>query len=174
MRNIVMENDPDWEGIPQKLKEILTTRFIENRSFFYGFSDTMKNNPVEGQMLLDAIEDGDNVIGQTNFHEKDQIEKFIHVMKDFMRKKKHINFYTVLSEEIYGTMEEAFARWLRRPNAINTPAAVEKIAYKAAMNELLKQCLEYHKLYRMVSADPEDDKLLTYEGMLLTAPAQSA
>jgi hypothetical protein len=174
MRNIIIENELDFEGIPEELKEILTTRFLENRIFFYNFSAVASEMSPETELFFDNIECGDNLIGQTRFREVDAIEKFIPVLKYFMRKNKRLNLFIYLDEKVYGSIEEAFAKYISRRHAYVTPAAVNKREYKVAINELFQNCIAYHQIYRMRSSDPEDDILVRYENLPLTAPAKSA
>lgn len=169
-KNIIMENDPNYEGIPKILKGILRTRFLEGREFWFSISDKMRTN--EGNIMgqLAQLPSGTNIIGQTNFHEEDTIEKFIHMMTFFMRNGHSINFYTVLEEQVYGTMEEAFGKYIARNEAFVTPPENNPREYKELLNHMLMTGLSYHKIYRMVSDDPEDDKLITYEACVLAIP----
>jgi hypothetical protein len=177
MKNIIFENDPDFSGIPPQLREILATRFTENREYWYGFSDRFRADPQAAMVMLAEIPSGTNIIGQTNFHEEDQLERFTRIMQFFMEKGLKMNFYTVLEEQVFGTIEEAFGKYISRNEAFFTPLGYDKKQYKQFVNHMLLTVLEYHNMYRMVSVNPSDDRKVTYENCVLaahTAPAMSA
>lgn len=167
MKNYVLENDPTIDGIPERLKRILRSRFTENRQYWFSFSDKFKREPKVATAMLGSIESGSNLIGQTNFHEEDQIETFvIGVMALLMRRGVKANFYIVLEQEVFGTIEEAFGKYLTRNEAYHTPEKVNPREYKEMLNDTLMTVLDYHKLYSMVSANAEEDVQVLYENCL--------
>lgn len=169
-KNIIMENDPDYEGIPDILKGILKTRFLEGREFWFNISNRMRINENDIMGQLAHLPSGTSIIGQTNFHEEDTLEKFVHMMTFFMRFQHSINFYTVLEEQVFGTIEEVFGKYIARNTAYVTPAGQNEREYKEYLNHMLMVTMAYHKMYRMVSDDPEDDRIITYENCVLAIP----
>lgn len=165
-RNFIVENDLTWEGIPVELRDILETRFTENRVFRYGLSDDMKKDPEKITQFLSDIKDGDSMIGQTNFHDEDQVEKIVFILIMLMKTGKHIHMYISLQEEVYGTLEDVLWTYYIRPTAFKTPSGFNELAYKEGINGDIHKILLYHEVWRIRSSNSTDDQRLTIRGVL--------
>ena len=173
-RNFIMENDPNWEGIPKELKAILARRFTDNRVYMYGVSENIKKDPSFLIRLLNDIQTGDTMIGQTNFHEDDQVEKLTLMLVQLMKMSKRIKCYFVLDTEVYGTMEAALGKYIARPVAFDTPEGYDRHTYKQMVNAFLKDALDWHDIYSMMSADPIEDVRMEWIDVIMAAPSMAS
>lgn len=171
MRSFILENDPSEEFIPKELREILKSRFIENRHYVFKASEILSDG-LYG--FITKLQNGDNVIGQTNFHEENQIEAMAFMLIECMKLRTQLNVYIVLDREKFESLDDAFRKYIEMPEPFHTPAGWRPQRYKTYLNEQIGKMLEFHGIYRMVSDDPEDDKKLTLMTMGITAPAAAS
>lgn len=171
MRSFILENDPSEEFIPQPLRDILKTRFLDNRHYVFNASQVFAGSLYRFITKLDQF---DNLVGQTNFHKENQIEAMAYMLIECMKLRTKLNVYIVLDEEKYGSLDEAFKKYLDMPEPFHTPAGWRPERYKSYLNEQIGKMLDFHCVLRMVSDDPEDDKRLTLVTMGIVAPAQAS
>lgn len=119
---------------------------------------------------------GDNIVGQTNFHEDDQIETILNMMINFMHMGRRVNFYAILDKDVFDSVEAAFAYYVIRERAFHTPLNKDPYEYKVYMNHMLLTCLEYHNFCQIMSLCADDDRRIVYENVVEMAikPAESA
>lgn len=171
MRSFILENDPSEEFIPKELREILKHRFIENRNYVFRASEVLAESLFG---FITKLKNGDNLVGQTNFHEENQIEAMAYMLIECMKLRTKVNVYLILDEEKFGSLEDAFRKYIDMPEPFHTPEGWRPSRYKAFLNEQIGKMLDFHCVFRMVSDDPEDDKKLTLMTMGITAPAAAS
>lgn len=155
MHNYILENDPSEEFLPKELKQILETRFTENRIYIFSAYKEMKRTPYA---FVDKLRTGDSIIGQTNYHNEDQIERLFKLLIELMMKGVAINVYIFLIEEKFSNLEEAFNAYLRLPYAFNQDTACKPEKYKAMLNDNIEKATAFHCMYRIYNGNPMVDK----------------
>lgn len=170
-RTFILENDPSEEFIPEPLRGILKTRFIENRHYIFNASQVFSES-LYG--FITKLNMEDNLVGQTNFHEENQIEAMAYMLIECMKLRIKLNVYVVLDEEKYGSLDEAFRKYIEMKEPFHTPSGWRPERYKSYLNDQIGKMLDFHCVFRMVSDDPEDDKRLTLTTMGIVAPAAAS
>lgn len=169
-KHYIIENGKSKTEMPKRLIHILKYRFKVGRIYWFGVSEDFKRDPEGSLKRMLSFNTGDSMIGQTNFHEEDQLERMILVMERLMLMNIRLNFYTILSEEKFGTMADAFKKYLKRdmPYYLIPDADEDTNKYhKHALNRALIKVVKYHYMYRVISTRPADDQRLLLDERLI-------
>jgi hypothetical protein len=159
---LILENDP--HEVPPTLRHLLDTRFKGDHEIIFNFSEKGKNDPEFLLNKLLALQEGDSIVGETNLHEDDQIEKVMMVLGQLMAKGVRVKFSTVFQHEVYGSMADAFNVYQGKETCHHTPEGMEPLCWKTRFNEIIHKVINFHQLSTVSSENPDEDLLLVSNG----------
>jgi hypothetical protein len=152
MKNLILENDNEFDGIPDKLSSILETQFLENREFWFSFRTAFYPKEREETMKRFAsLESGDNIICQTVFDGWMQLELVVELLIKLKEMGKKINFYIVipdLKENIQDYFDEYESELTPNTEEYNDSPSLRK-EFKKQMDQKMVEVLDYHSIYNL-------------------------
>lgn len=149
--NLVIENDPTWEGIPQMLKDILEVQFQENRRIIYSMSEKLVKNKDEVMEQVLSIPAGSNIIGETNFHEDDTLEKMTLLLYALFKKGIRVNVYCILGNDKYVDLRTAIDKYLALLESFGEQPGLSKKVWKDRLNVMFREVTQYHNVIWMMT-----------------------
>ena len=98
MKNLILENDNEQDGIPKRLQSILDKgMFAEDQEFWFGFKIAFYPENRESTMKrFMTLEDGGNIICQTVFLGWMQLELVIKLLIKLKEAGKKVNFHILV------------------------------------------------------------------------------
>lgn len=156
MKNLILENDNEFDGIPDRLKYILEDQFLENREFWFSFRTAFWPKEREETMKRFAsLESGDNIICQTVFDGWMQLELVVELLLKLKVMDKKINFYIVipdLHENIQDYFDEYESELTPNTEEYNDSPKLRR-EFKKQMDQKMVDVLEYHSIYNLYRRD---------------------
>lgn len=169
MKNLIIEDDHEINGLPIRLKHILESRFKDNREVWYDFGRSYyPDNREETLSRFFSLTTGDNIVCQTVFVDFQQLEIMIDILVDMKEKYDiSVNFYIHCYD-----LKEEFKRYISMMEAEFTPNTDEyndspnlRRQYKLDLDMKFEYVIKNHNIYELHRRE-KNDVLIAWEDLI--------
>lgn len=158
MKNLILENDNEQDGIPTRLSWVLENRFLEDREFWFSFNTAFwPENREESVNRFMSLEDDGNIICQTVFDRWMQLELVVELLLKLKSVGKKINFHIHvpdLKEDMQDYLNESESELTPDTDEYNDSHSL-RIEFKRGMDKKLIEVMDYHNIYNLRKRDSE-------------------